>query len=67
MVWCMLSLFAGAIIFASGILFERSFYEVEEEESEEAFPYSETMSEKAQKQWEELLNYDGNGKENENE
>lgn len=67
MVWCILSLFAGAVIFASGILFERSFYEVEDGEDDDAFPYSESMSSAAQKQWEELLNYDGNGKENEDE
>lgn len=67
MLWCILSLFAGALIFASGILFERSFYEVEEEETEEAFPYAENMSAEAQRQWENLLNYDGSGKENEDE
>ena len=65
MVWCILSLFAGALIFASGVLFERSFYEAEEDEHDEAFPYSETMSAEAQKQWENLLNYAG--KENEDE
>ncbi len=55
---------AGAFVFASGIAFEKLIHMNQKEESEEVFKENrDEMNEEMLKQWENLLGYDGNEKE----
>ncbi len=59
---------AGALVFASGIAFERLIAISEEESDEEAFEEEgEEVPQAIAKQWENLLGYDGNEQEAEDE
>ena len=61
MLWCLIFMLAGALLFASGIAFERDFFareDFEEENEEEA-----EVPPVVLKQWENLLGYDGNEQE----
>lgn len=64
MLECLVFMLAGAFVFASGIAFEKLVYMNEQEERDEVFDEtSDEMSEEMLKQWENLLGYDGNEKE----
>ncbi|MBR3847669.1 MAG: hypothetical protein IKM21_00065 [Oscillospiraceae bacterium] len=68
MLECLIFTFAGALVFASGIAFEKLLAISEEETEEEIF--EEEAGEIPQaiaKQWENLLGYDGNEQEAEDE
>lgn len=68
MLECLIFMLAGALVFASGIAFERLLAISEEETEEEIF--EEEAGEIPQaiaKQWENLLGYDGNEQEAEDE
>lgn len=65
---CLIFMFAGALVFAAGIAFERLVAISEEDGEEEIFEEAEEeLSQEMLKQWENLLGYDGNEQEEENE
>lgn len=67
MFWNLIFMLAGALIFAAGVLFERDSYIEEDEEEETSHEERETVPQKVLKQWENLLGYDGNEQEDEDE
>ena len=69
MLWNLIFMLAGALIFAAGVFFERDFA-VSEETEEADEPYTEETEEispRVLKQWENLLGYDGNEQEDSDE
>jgi len=66
MIWNLLFMLAGALIFAAGVIFERDSY-VCEDENEDLPENEEKFSSRVLKQWENLLGYDGNEQEDEDE
>ena len=60
MVWNLIFMIFGALIFGAGMLFERDSLFVPEEEKEET---EENIPEGVLRQWENLLGYDGNEQE----
>ncbi len=65
---CLIFMLAGALVFASGIAFERLLAISEEETEEEIFEEeAEEVPMAYAKQWENLLGYDGNEQEAEDE
>ena len=68
MLECPIFMLAGALVFASGIAFERLLAISEEETEEEIFEEeAEKIPQAIAKQWENLLGYDGNEQEAEDE
>lgn len=68
MLECLIFMLAGALVFASGIAFERLLAISEEETEEEIFEEeAEEIPQAIAKQWENLLGYDGNEQEAEDE
>lgn len=59
MVWCVISMLAGAALFAAGITFERACG-AERGIKMSAPQNDERMDESSLIQWKNLLNYDGN-------
>lgn len=66
MLECFVFMLAGALVFASGIAFEKLSC-IREEEMETPTETAEELSEEMLKQWEALLGYDGNEREDEDE
>lgn len=65
---CLIFMLAGALVFASGIAFEKLTTVSEEETEEEIFEEeAEEVPQAIAKQWENLLGYDGNEQEAEDE
>lgn len=68
MLWNLIFMLMGALIFAAGVFFERDSA-VSEEETDEIYENEETeeISPSVLKQWENLLGYDGNEQEDDDE
>ena len=68
MLWNLIFMLAGALIFAAGVVFERDFVTSEEEAADEPCDEEiEEVSPRVLKQWENLLGYDGNEQEDNDE
>lgn len=57
MIWCLISMIFGALVFGSGIVFEKLLSAEPHTENEAAEP--EKIDHKLLRQWENLLGYDG--------
>lgn len=57
MIWCLISMLLGALVFGSGIVFEKLLNAEPQKEAEEAEP--ENVDHTLLRQWENLLGYDG--------
>ena len=63
MLWNLIFMLAGALIFAAGVFFERDSVDFEEVPDEYLEEEKEEVSPRVLKQWENLLGYDGNEQE----
>ncbi len=67
MLWNLIFMLSGALIFAAGVMFERDFEVSDEENTPVEEEKNEEISPRVMKQWENLLGYDGNEQEDSDE